>query len=108
MDYAFVTVDVFTTRRFGGNQLAVLTDARGLDTAAMQAVAAEFGYAETAFVLPPADSKHSAKVRIFTPGREMPFAGHPNVGTAFVLASAGQLFGKALGDRLLFEEGAGI
>ena len=106
--YAFETVDVFTPRRFGGNQLAVLTDARGLDTAAMQAIAAEFGYAESTFVLPPQDPAHTAQVRIFTPAREMPFAGHPNVGTAFVVASRAEFFGKPVGDRLLFEEGAGL
>ncbi len=107
-DYAFETVDVFTARRFGGNQLAVLTDASGLDTATMQKVAAEFGYAESTFVLPPKDPAHTAQVRIFTPAREMPFAGHPNVGTAFVVASRREFFGKPVGDRLLFEEGAGL
>lgn len=107
-EYAFETVDVFTPRRFGGNQLAVLTDARGLDTVTMQSIAAEFGYAESTFVLPPQDPAHTAQVRIFTPVLEMPFAGHPNVGTAFVLASRRELFGKPVGDRLLFEEGAGL
>ncbi len=107
-EYAFETVDVFTAQRFGGNQLAVLTDARGLDTAAMQRIAAEFGYAESTFVLPPQDPAHTAQVRIFTPAREMPFAGHPNVGTAFVLASRGAVFGKPVGERILFEEGAGL
>ena len=107
-EYAFETVDVFTPRRFGGNQLAVLTDASGLDTATMQAIAAEFGFAESTFVLPPRDPAHTAQVRIFTPAREMPFAGHPNVGTAFVVASRNELFGRAIGDRLLFEEGAGV
>lgn len=107
-EYAFETVDVFTAQRFGGNQLAVLTDARGLDTATMQAVAAEFGYAESTFVLPPKDPANTAQVRIFTPAREMPFAGHPNVGTAFVVASRTEFFGKPVGNRLLFEEGAGL
>ena len=107
-EYAFESVDVFTPHRFGGNQLAVLTDARGLDTATMQKIAAEFGYAESTFVFPPQDSAHTAAVRIFTPAREMPFAGHPNVGTAFVLASRAEAFGKAVGDTLLFEEGAGL
>lgn len=107
-EYAFETVDVFTAKRFGGNQLAVLTDARGLDTATMQAVAVEFGYAESTFVLPPRDPANTAQVRIFTPAREMPFAGHPNVGTAFVVASRRELFGKPVGPRLLFEEGAGL
>ena len=107
-EYTFETVDVFTPKRFGGNQLAVLTDARGLDTAAMQQLAAEFGYAESTFVFPPKDPAHTAIVRIFTPAREMPFAGHPNVGTAFVIGAMKELFGKAVGDTLLFEEGAGL
>jgi trans-2,3-dihydro-3-hydroxyanthranilate isomerase len=107
-EYDFETVDVFTPTRFGGNQLAVLTDARGLDTAAMQKIAAEFGYAESTFVLPPRDPAHTANVRIFTPAREMPFAGHPNVGTAFVLGAKAEVFGKPVGDTLLFEEGAGL
>lgn len=107
-EYTFATVDVFTPRRFGGNQLAVLTDARGLDTNAMQKIAAEFGYAETTFVLPPRDGANTAEVRIFTPAREMPFAGHPNVGTAYVLASRGAVFGRAVDTRLRFEEGAGL
>lgn len=107
-EYTFETVDVFTPKRFGGNQLAVLTDARGLDTAAMQQLAAEFNYAESTFVFPPQDPAHTAAVRIFTPVREMAFAGHPNVGTAFVLGGMRELFGKAVGDTLLFEEGAGL
>ncbi len=86
-DFRFYTCDVFTDRIFGGNQLAVLTDASGLDDATMQSIAREFNFAETTFVTPPADARHTARVRIFTPGREMPFAGHPTVGTAFVLAS---------------------
>ena len=80
------TVDVFTDRQFGGNPLAVVTDAQGLSTEQMQSIAAEFNLAETTFVLPPKDPAHTAEVRIFTPKAEMPFAGHPNVGTAFVLA----------------------
>jgi trans-2,3-dihydro-3-hydroxyanthranilate isomerase len=86
--YDFVTVDVFTTTRFGGNPLAVFPDARGLSDAAMQAIAKEFNLSETTFVLPPTDPAHKARVRIFTPAVEMPFAGHPNVGTAYVLARA--------------------
>jgi len=83
--YAYETVDVFTETRFGGNQLAVFTDARGLSDAEMQSLAAEMNYSETTFVLPPADPANTARVRIFTRTHEMPFAGHPNVGTAFVL-----------------------
>ena len=109
MKIDFTTVDVFTDRRFGGNPLAVVTNAQGLETAQMQAIAAEFNLAETTFVLPPKDPAHTAEVRIFTPKAELPFAGHPNVGTAFVLARAGQSYGRAVaGDRLAFEEKAGL
>ena len=103
MNRRYVTVDVFTDQAFGGNPLAVVLDADGLDTAAMQAVAREFNYSETTFVLPPQDSAHTAQVRIFTPSGEVPFAGHPNVGTAFVLAMEGNH-----ASRLLFEEIAGL
>jgi trans-2,3-dihydro-3-hydroxyanthranilate isomerase len=100
--YRFVTVDVFTGTRFGGNPLAVFPDARGLSDAEMQALAAEFNLSETTFVLPPDDPANTARVRIFTPKVEMPFAGHPNVGTGFVLAS------ERGGDALRFEEIAGL
>ncbi len=102
MQYEFVTVDVFTERRFGGNPLAVIPHAEGLSTAQMQAIANEFNLSETTFVLPPKDAAHTAEVRIFTPKFEMPFAGHPNVGTAFVVAS------RDGGDALVFEEKAGL
>jgi trans-2,3-dihydro-3-hydroxyanthranilate isomerase len=109
MKLDFVTVDVFTDRKFGGNPLAVLSDASGLSTEQMQSIAAEFNLAETTFVLPPKDPAHTAEVRIFTPKAEMPFAGHPNVGTAFVLARAGVCHGRKItGDRLVFEEKAGL
>jgi trans-2,3-dihydro-3-hydroxyanthranilate isomerase len=104
MKIPFQTVDVFTDRKFGGNPLAVFPDARGLTTGQMQSITAEFNLAETTFVLPPQDPAHTAQVRIFTPKAEMPFAGHPNVGTAFVLAR----LGRAGGDRLVFEEKAGL
>ena len=105
MRYRFVTCDVFTERRFGGNQLAVLPDADGLDTRAqMQAIAAEFNYSETTFVLPPVDPAHLARVRIFTPRFEMPFAGHPTVGTALVLAWLGRV---PAGGEIVLEEQAG-
>src|SRR5436305_5057549 len=104
MQRRYITVDVFTDRAFGGNPLAVVLDAGGLSTEQMQAVATEFNYSETTFVLPPADPAHDAQVRIFTVNRELPFAGHPNVGTAFVLAA---LAAKPPA-RLLFEEGAGL
>ena len=109
MKLNFVTVDVFTDRQFGGNPLAVVLNAEGLSTERMQAIAAEFNLAETTFVLPPVDPKNTAEVRIFTPRAEMPFAGHPNVGTAFVLARAGESYGRPVsGDRLVFEEKAGL
>ncbi len=102
--HAFVTVDVFTDRRFGGNPLAVFPDARGLSDRDMQALAREFNLSETSFVLPADDPAHTARVRIFTPAHELGFAGHPNVGTGFVLAQQGR-------DRdgvLRFEEAAGL
>ena len=104
MKLKFTTVDVFTDRQFGGNPLAVVLDAQGLTTAQMHAIAAEFNLAETTFVLPPKDPRHAAEVRIFTPKAEMPFAGHPNVGTAFVLAR----LGRVTGEKLVFEEKAGL
>ena len=104
--FPFVTVDVFTGTRFGGNPLAVFPDARGLSDAEMQALAAEFNLSETTFVLPPEDPGHTARVRIFTRQYEMPFAGHPNVGTGFVLAT--RQGAAQHGDRLIFEEIAGL
>src|SRR5215469_11121714 len=87
MQIEFMTIDVFTDRRFGGNPLAVVPDAAALDGALMQSIAAEFNLAETTFVLPPCDAAHTAEIRIFTPRAELPFAGHPNIGTAFALAA---------------------
>lgn len=84
----FVTLDVFTVQRFAGNPLAVVFDSNGLDTAAMQAIAREFNFPETVFVLPATDSAHRAALRIFTPKNELPFAGHPTVGAAVALARA--------------------
>ncbi|MGO9358588.1 MAG: PhzF family phenazine biosynthesis protein [Xanthobacteraceae bacterium] len=105
----FVTVDVFTRQQFGGNPLAVVLDAEGLSSEQMQRIAAEFNLSETTFVLPPRDAAHTAEVRIFTPRSEMPFAGHPNVGTAFVLGRRGESHGRPVaGDRLVFEEKAGL
>ncbi len=100
----FVTLDVFTERRFAGNTLAVVLDAENLDTAAMQTVAREFNHPETVFVLPPADPAHRARVRIFTPGTELPFAGHPTVGTAVLLA---RLDGGAGAREIVLEENIG-
>jgi trans-2,3-dihydro-3-hydroxyanthranilate isomerase len=104
MQRRYITVDVFTDRAFGGNPLAVVLDAGGLSTAQMQAIATEFNYSETTFVLPPQDSAHDAQVRIFTVRSEIPFAGHPNVGTAFVLATQA----AKPPAQLLFEEKAGL
>jgi trans-2,3-dihydro-3-hydroxyanthranilate isomerase len=104
MQRRYITVDVFTDRAFGGNPLAVVLDAGGLSTAQMQAIASEFNYSETTFVLPPADKANDANVRIFTVNREIPFAGHPNVGTAYVLATQA----AKPPQRLLFEEMAGL
>ncbi|HEV3493827.1 MAG TPA: PhzF family phenazine biosynthesis protein [Reyranella sp.] len=102
--YAFVTVDVFTDRRFGGNPLAIFPDASGLSDGEMQSLATEFNLSETTFVVPPENPANTARVRIFNRTSEMPFAGHPNVGTGWVLAGLGR-------DRdglLRFEEIAGL
>jgi trans-2,3-dihydro-3-hydroxyanthranilate isomerase len=87
----FVTLDVFTEQRFAGNPLAVVLEPEGLDTDAMQTIAREFNLSETVFVFPPAEKANRAKLRIFTPARELPFAGHPTVGTAVLL---GRIDGK--------------
>ncbi|MDR7146267.1 PhzF family phenazine biosynthesis protein [Rhizobium sp. BE258] len=105
---AYTTLDVFTSVRFEGNPLAVITGAEALDTAEMQKIAAEFGYSEITFVLPPKDPANTAHVRIFTPTMEVPFAGHPNVGTAYFIGQQSEIFGKPVGDKLRFEEAAGI
>ena len=88
MKYHYYTCDVFTKTRFGGNPLAVLPHAQGLSNQQMQQITREFNYSETTFVFPP-EKGQTRRVRIFTPGQEIPFAGHPNVGTAFVLATIG-------------------
>src|ERR1700733_9553387 len=109
MKLHFVTVDVFTGTQFAGNPLGVVLNAEGLSGGQMQTIAAEFNLAETTFVLPPKDPVNTAEVRIFTPRYEMPFAGHPNVGTAFALARAGKCYGRPIdGDRVIFEEKAGL
>ena len=89
MKRRYVTLDVFTERRFAGNPLAVVLDTDDLDTEAMQAIANEFNLPETVFVLAPENADHRARLRIFTPKRELPFAGHPTVGTAVLLAVRG-------------------
>ena len=89
-DLPYLLFDVFTSEPFGCNPLAVVPDADGIPTELMQKIAAEFNYSETTFVFP-AERGHTRKVRIFTPTTEVPFAGHPNVVTAFTLASIGEL-----------------
>jgi trans-2,3-dihydro-3-hydroxyanthranilate isomerase len=103
----YYTADVFTSRRFGGNPLAVLPDARGLTSEQMLAITREFNYSETTFVLPPENPANTRKVRIFTPGGEIPFAGHPTVGTAFVLAAMGEVKLDGAETRIVLEEGVG-
>jgi trans-2,3-dihydro-3-hydroxyanthranilate isomerase len=105
--YNFFTADVFTSRRFGGNPLAVLTDACGLDARTMQTIAREFNYSESVFVFPPEKAGRTRQLRIFTPAAELPFAGHPTVGTAFVLAASGEIPLSGETTRIVFEEGVG-
>jgi trans-2,3-dihydro-3-hydroxyanthranilate isomerase len=100
-------VDVFTDRAFGGNPLAVVTNGRGLTTETMQAIAKEFNLSETTFVLPPDDAKHDWRVRIFTPGSELPMAGHPTVGTSFVLAREHLIRRDSDETKIILEEGVG-
>lgn len=107
MGYRYYICDVFTDTRFGGNQLAVLPEAQGLSDRQMQQVAREFNFSETAFVLP-AEQGHTCRVRIFTPAVEIPFAGHPNIGTAFVLAATGGLGPVDASLTVTFEEKAGL
>jgi len=103
MRYDFMILDVFTDKAFGGNRLAVLTDAQGISEGAMQTIAREFDFPETTFVLPPSDPTHARHVRIFTPGGELPFAGHPTVGTACALAMARH----CPAGEIVLEEGVG-
>src|SRR6476620_12289256 len=100
----FATLDVFTDRRFAGNPLAVVLEGQGLEADAMQAIAREFNHPETVFVFAPADPAHRAHVRIFTPARELPFAGHPTVGTAVLLALSDR---ASAGSDFVLEEGIG-
>ncbi len=112
MAYRFLTCDVFTDKQFGGNPLAVFPEAEGLSEQQMQTIAREFNYSETTFVLPP-EQGNTRRVRIFTPGREVPFAGHPNVGTACALVHDGMFDPELDSDgtgrcTLRFEELAGV
>jgi len=104
----FVTADVFTTQAYGGNPLAVVLDGRGLSTAQMQAIAREFNLSETTFVLPPNHPAHAYRLRIFTPTVEMEFAGHPTVGTVWVLAALGKLPRGGTETRAVFQENVGL
>jgi trans-2,3-dihydro-3-hydroxyanthranilate isomerase len=104
-EYRFVQVDVFTERVFGGNPLAVVFDAKGLGDGEMQAIAREMNCSETTFLLPPTRPDCAARVRIFTPAREVPFAGHPTIGTSWVLATEKLLPANSL--RFNLEEGIG-
>ncbi len=104
--YHFFTLDVFTGRPFGGNPLAVILDAERLSSEQMQAIAAEFNLSETVFVLP-AKAHGAKKLRIFTPRAELPFAGHPTVGTAFLLAKLGLVLLDTADPVIVLEEGVG-
>lgn len=106
--YSFLQVDVFTDRAFGGNPLAVFPNADGLDTAQMQAIAREMNLSETTFVLPPGRSDADFKVRIFTPDGELPFAGHPVIGTHWVLARLGRVTLREPVTTVRFELGVGV
>jgi trans-2,3-dihydro-3-hydroxyanthranilate isomerase len=107
MRYQYYLCDIFTNVRFGGNQLAILPHAEGLSDGQMQKIARELNLTETTFVFPP-EGGHTRKVRIFTPTTEVPFSGHPNIGTAFALATVGE-FGEIKSTaQVYFEEKAGV
>lgn len=103
----FLIVDVFTDVPYAGNQLAVIPDGRALRSAEMQAIAREFNFSETVVALPAEDRAHARRLRIFTPTAEIPFAGHPTVGTAYALAVTGDLPLRGEETRIVFEEGVG-
>lgn len=107
MAHRYFTADVFTDRPFGGNPLAVFPDAGELAGEAMQNIACELNLSETVFVLPPTDPEAVRRLRIFTPAEELPFAGHPTVGTAFVLATLGEIDLAGEVTEIVFEEGVG-
>ena len=108
MKSRYLTLDVFTSRPFGGNQLAVFPDAAGIPERHLLDIAREFNFSETTFVYPPADGRNTRRVRIFTPGGEIPFAGHPTVGTAHALATIGEIPLDGGEARVRFEEGVGV
>ena len=107
MVYRYFVCDVFTTQMFSGNQLAVVPEAQGLSESQMQNIAKEFNFSETTFVFPP-EAGQTKKVRIYTPNAEVPFAGHPNIGTAFILAKDGAFGTFDTGKEVVFEEKAGL
>jgi trans-2,3-dihydro-3-hydroxyanthranilate isomerase len=107
MKHRFFTLDVFSDRAFGGNQLAVFPEAAAIPAERMQEIAREFNFSETVFVLPPDDPAHARRVRIFTPGAELPFAGHPTVGTAHLLAATGAVPTVEGDNSFVLEEGVG-
>lgn len=107
MKHRFFTLDVFTDHAFGGNQLAVFPDAARVPVERMQPIAREFNYSETVFVLPPENPAHARKLRIFTPGVELPFAGHPTVGTSHLLATLGLVPAAEGANAFVLEEGVG-
>ena len=105
--YQFYTADVFTNQPFGGNPLAVFPEAGDLTDAEMQRIANEFNLSETVFVFPPQAPQHTKRLRIFTPQRELPFAGHPTVGAALVLANIGAVACTSAATSITFEEAIG-
>ena len=107
MSYRYHTADVFTDKMFGGNQLAVIMDARGLSTEQMQSITREFNYPESVFLFPAENPANTKRVRIFTPGYELPFAGHPTVGCAWVLAKTGEIDLDGGDTEIILEEGVG-
>lgn len=103
----FVTCDVFTNQLFGGNPLAVFPDASGIPESALQSIAREFNLSETVFVYPPEQREHTRRLRIFTPGAELPFAGHPTIGAAYTLAKLGKIPLRGIETNIVFEERVG-
>ena len=109
MDLEFYTVDVFSNKIFGGNPLAIFTNTDDISTDLMQSIASEVNYSETVFIQKPKNKDNTAKVKIFTPKNELPFAGHPNVGAGFLLSCFPNLIpGKYSKNKMVFEEIAGL
>lgn len=109
MDLEFYTVDVFSNKIFGGNPLAIFTNTDDISTDLMQSIASEVNYSETVFIQKPKNKDNTAKVKIFTPKNELPFAGHPNVGAGFLLSCFPNLIpGNYSKNKMVFEEIAGL